>query len=134
MSKPIRPLVDVVAEIGDVRQARGKRHPLSAVLLLSCAAMLCGYRSYGAIAEWGRNYGPEMLRALGFTRATAPCAATLYLIFKRLDVVALEAALGRWAEDVLAALPAEEGEREVLVPPPSRIWPPRACTTWRAKP
>ena len=114
MSKPVRPLVDVVAEIVDVRQARGKRHPLSAVLLLSCAAMLCGYRSDGAIAEWGRNYGPEMLRALGVTRATAPCAATLYLIFKRLDVAALEAALGRWAEDVLAALPAEEGDREVV--------------------
>ncbi len=114
MSKPIRPLVDGVAEIPDVRQARGKRHPLKAVLLLSCAAMLCGYRSYGAIAEWGRNYGPEMLRALGFTRATAPCAATLYLIFKRVDVAALEAALGRWAEEVLAALPPGEGEREVV--------------------
>ncbi len=61
--------------------------------------MLCGYRSYGAIAEWGHNYGPELLRALGFTRVTAPCAATLYLIFKRLDV---------------AALPAEEGDREVV--------------------
>jgi len=114
MSKPIRPLVDVVAEIVDVRQARGKRHPLSAVLLLSCAAMLCGYRRYGAIAEWGRNYGPALLRALGVTRAVSPCAATLYLIFKRLDVAALEAALGGWAEDVLTALPAQEGEREVM--------------------
>src|SRR5262249_48588586 len=94
MSKPIRPLAQVVAEIPDVRQARGKRHPLPAVVLLSVAAMLCGYRTYAAIAEWGRNYGPELLRALGFTRAMPPCAATLYLIFKRLDVGALEAALG----------------------------------------
>src|SRR5579884_245970 len=114
MSKPIRPLREVVAEIPDVRHARGKRHPLPAVLLLSLAAMLCGYRSYASIAEWGRLYGPEVLAALGFTRATPPCAATLYRIFKSLDVVALEAALGRWAEEALAALPPAEGLREAI--------------------
>ena len=109
MDQPCRPLIEVLAEIPDPRQARGKRYPLAAVLALACVAMLCGYRSYGAIAEWGCNYGAEVLRVLGFAGANAPCAATLYLIFRALDRAALEVALGRWAESVLAATPAPEG-------------------------
>src|ERR671939_897360 len=105
MSQPGRPLIDVLAEIPDPRQARGKRYPLVAVLALACAAMLCGYRSYSAIAEWGRNYGAALLQAWGFPRATAPCAATLSLIFRRLDCARLEAARGQWAEATLAAAP-----------------------------
>jgi len=113
LDQPCRPLIGVVAEIPDLRQARGKRYPLTAVLALACVAMLCGYRSDGAIAEWGRNYGAEALRALGFAGVSAPCAATLYLLFRALDRAldraAVEAALGRWAESVLAATPAPEG-------------------------
>ena len=62
--------------------------------------MLCGYRSYGAIAEWGRNYGTEMLRALGFTHDTSPCAATLNPVLRGLDTEAVERVLATWAGGV----------------------------------
>jgi predicted transposase YbfD/YdcC len=102
------PLVECIALVPDPRHARGVRHPLVALLALACAATLCGYRSYSAMAEWGRTYGVEIRRALGFTRDHSPCAATFYQLFRRLDRVALEACLGRWVEQVLRALPKED--------------------------
>jgi predicted transposase YbfD/YdcC len=66
---------------------------------------LCGSRSYGAIAEWGRNYGPHIARALGL-RHNTPCASTLFTIFRHLDREAFEAKLGGWADSVVANTPA----------------------------
>jgi hypothetical protein len=53
------------------------------MLALTCVAMLCGYRSYSAIAHWGRCYGQTLMRALGFTRDKTPCAATLYHVLRQ---------------------------------------------------
>ena len=63
-----RPLIEVLAEMPDCRSNRGQRHPLAATLALACSALLCGYRSYTAIAEWGRGYGARLTCAVGFTR------------------------------------------------------------------
>ena len=100
-----RPLIEVFSDIPDVRKSRGTRHPLSAMLALSCCAMLCGSRSYSAIAEWGRNDGREIAQALGFTHTT-PCASTLHTIFGRLDREVFEATLGVWADSVVTHTPA----------------------------
>ncbi len=95
------PLVEVLAEIPDFRQDQGKRHPLPAILSLACAAILCGYRSYGAMAEWGHHYGTELAVALGFKNGKTPSVGTLHTVFRHLDKEAFEAQAGKWAECVL---------------------------------
>ena len=100
-----RPLIEVFAAIPDFRKPRGKRHPLPAIFALACCAMLCGARSYSAIAEWGRNYGTRIAQALGFTHGT-PCAATLHTIFRHVNRDEFEAHLGTWADSVVGSLPA----------------------------
>jgi hypothetical protein len=74
---------------------------------MACAAMLCGYQTYPAIAEWGRSYGRDLARSLGFTHQKTPCAATLHTVFAGLDRQKLEARLSEWAERVIAVLPAD---------------------------
>lgn len=91
MDQPSRPLKDVLAEIDDPRAAGGKQHSLGALLALVCMATLCGYRSYGAMAEWGRHYGRAVREALGFTHPRPPSAATLHRVLRRLDRRQVEA-------------------------------------------
>ena len=103
-----RPLIDALADIPDPRDPRGRRYRLPAVLALATAATLCGYRSYSAMAEWGRNYGSELATALGFRRGKTPAAATFNAIFRRLDHALVEAALTAWAESVAASSPISD--------------------------
>jgi hypothetical protein len=100
-----RPLIEVFAAIPDFRKPRGKRHPLTAIFALACCAMVCGARSYSAMAAWGRNDGTRIAPALGFTHAP-PCAATLHTIFRHVDRDECETHLGAWADSGVESLPA----------------------------
>ena len=108
-----RPLIEVLAEIPDFRSHHGKRPPLGAILALACSAMLCGYRSYTAIAEWGRHYGAHLVQALGFTHRS-PCAATLHTVLRRVDREAVEDTLGAWAEGLLGEASQPEGGEDAI--------------------
>jgi predicted transposase YbfD/YdcC len=107
-------LIDVFSSIPDFRQPKGKRHPLKAILALAAAAMLCGYRSYSAIAEWGRYYGQDFAAALGFTHKKTPCASTLHTILSNIDKQLFESQLGNWAEEVLSLTATAEFEATAI--------------------
>ena len=101
MIRPSLALIDVFSSIPDFRQSKGKRHPLKAIPALAAAAMLCGYRFYSAISEWGRYYGQDLALALGFTHHKTPCASTLHNALSRIDRASFETALASWAESPL---------------------------------
>jgi hypothetical protein len=109
MGLAVRPLIEVVAEIPEVRKRRGIRHPQVALLAAACAAMLCGRTTYAHFASWGRSYAKAdraLLDALGFTHPILPGEVTFYHLFRRLDIDDCERRLGTWAEAILAATAA----------------------------
>ncbi len=89
-------LAEYLGQIPEYRAARGRRHPLLALLLVG-VAMRCGARGQSAIADWGKHHGRPWRRRLGFTRDRAPSQPTLSRLFPRLPHRTVEAALGRWA-------------------------------------
>lgn len=108
MTTAVPPLMEILAEIPDPRQASGKRYPLTAMLTLVCVAVMCGYRSVKAIAEWGANYGEAYREKLGFNEHGYPAQASWYRVLRMLDVEVVEQKLRGWMETVLVAL--SEGE------------------------
>ena len=105
-----RSLLEAFAQVPDRRAARGRRHPVPAMLAQATAAMRSGARSLYAIAHWGRTHPPESVSALGFTRPQTPAVATLHDPFTALDVAAFEPAVPAWAAS--AAGPARGARRK----------------------
>ena len=97
------PLLHALAEVPDFRKSQGKRHPLPALLGLICAAMLSGFLTPKAIAQWGQAQAQTTLQRLGFTRPHAPSESTLQRILRSLDASALEQTLTRWLRRWLPA-------------------------------
>jgi hypothetical protein len=89
-------LMELLEGLHDPRAAKGKRHPLPALLTLAVVAMLAGMTSYEAIVDYGRERGWEFLRLLGFTRRRGLCKATYSRVFRRIDAVAFEAIVSCW--------------------------------------
>ena len=86
-----------LSAIPDPRSRHGRQHSLSAVLAMVCCAIMCGARSYSAIAQWAANQDIRLIHRLGFTR-TPPKLGGVRKVLMAIDPDAFETALSRWAE------------------------------------
>ncbi len=92
-------LLAYLATIHDPRRARGRRHPLVAILAIAAAAVLTGARSMTAIAEWAADTPQPVRAALGARRDApdrwaVPAEATIRRTLARVDPTALATAIG----------------------------------------
>lgn len=101
-------LAEALNRVKDHRSSRGRRHELSALLLLMCTGMLCGCRSLQALTAWGKRQENMLLVKMGFKRGQAPGYGTLQRCLSRLDAASFEQALHQWAQQ---ALKAKQGEQ-----------------------
>jgi hypothetical protein len=95
MDAPVS-LMELLEGLYDPRRARGRRHPLAALLGLAVVAMLAGMTSYEAIVHYGKERGWDFLQHLGFTTRWGLCKATYSRVFRRIDAAEFEARVGRW--------------------------------------
>ena len=93
-------LLAYLAEVPDSRSRHGRQHSLPAILGLVCCAILCGCRSIAAIAQFAHDQDLSFMHRLGFTRRPLKRHG-LRKVLQALDVRAFEAALSRWASQVL---------------------------------
>ena len=93
-------LLALLAEVPDPRGRQGLRHPLAATLAAVVCGILTGARGCDAIAQWVRNQEPKIWHALGFRRKP-PCANMYRILLARLPAETLEAAIGRWMQELV---------------------------------
>ena len=110
-AQPAGSLLSFLADVPDPRSRHGRRHPLSAILALVCCAIMCGAKSYTAIAQWAQDQDIGLMHRLGFTRKP-PKMGGIRKVLIALNPKAFEDALTRWAESLLSRPVSSE-----LLPP-----------------
>lgn len=105
-------LLRILMNLPDHRHRRGRRHDQASILAVAICAVLCGARSYVAIAEWAARSHQSFLRRLGCRRDPrsrlyqAPSEPTIRRVLQGVDAEQVDRALAGW----LCSLGGGQGE------------------------
>ena len=103
-----------LTRLPDPGARRGVRHRLSVVVTAAVCAVVAGYRSYTAIAEWVADVPAATALALGITPDRRPSEAMIRRLLQTLDPQLLTAAVRVWLAGRASAGTAT-GQRAIAV-------------------
>jgi predicted transposase YbfD/YdcC len=103
-----------LAELPDPRARRGVRHRLTVVVTAAVCAVVAGYRSYAAIAEWVADAPDSTALALGIAPDRRPSEAMIRRLLQAIDPQLLTAAISVWL-DGRATAGTSTGRRAIAV-------------------
>jgi predicted transposase YbfD/YdcC len=89
-------LPTALATVPDPRARRGIRHRLPVVVSAAICAVVAGYRSYTAIAEWIADLPADTAALLGIQADRRPSEAMIRRLLQGIDADRLAAAIGTW--------------------------------------
>lgn len=89
-------LLALLTGVVDPRKRRGVRHPLLTVLAISVCGILCGARSFAAIAQWAMELTPEQVQRFGSKRKRPPSEPTIRRVLQSVEAKAVDDRLGQW--------------------------------------
>ena len=95
-------LLDGLRALPDPRHKQGLRHRKISILAIAICAVLCGARSYAAIAEWAKRCSQKMLKRLWCRfdektqRYVSPSEPTIRRLLQSIDAEAVDQSLGGW--------------------------------------
>jgi len=102
-------LLEHLRAVTDHRKARGKRHPLEAILVVIAVAKLCGADSACAVGQYAQTMPQQALARCGLRRNARtgryhpPSLKTIKRAIKSIDAHAADAALCAWLRQEAAA-------------------------------
>src|SRR3954454_23622377 len=94
-----------LADLPDPRARRGVRHRLTVVVTAAVCAVVAGYRSYAAIAEWVADVPATTALALGIAPDRRPSEAMIRRLLQGLDPDLLTTAVATWLTSRVTAAP-----------------------------
>jgi DDE_Tnp_1-associated len=90
-----RYLLDLLAQLPDPRNRRGRRHSLAGLVAVGIAAVTAGSRSFAAIGQWAPGTGAGVLAGLGAVRGPAG-KSTFWRAFALISADVLDRVIGAW--------------------------------------